>query len=208
MPLFQHLKRRFTRLFTPSDNAPDTPAADNQDVNPSQAGSEQLANNERRKLIGGVVAGSGLAALAMSQKASAHALPKPEVAPEDWFPGDPPLYGMVYQLNQSDPDYHEHVINSVGAMVAQYQGRVHLVVVCFGRGIHVLAKEPERPVSGYIRDKVESLSKQGIEFHACGRTMDSLGWTKDDMLPFAKVVQVGASSIMELQLKNYAYLAW
>ena len=38
--------------------------------------------------------------------------------------------------------------------------------------------------------------------------MKSLGWTVDDLLPFAKRVEVGAADIMELQEEGYAYISW
>ena len=59
-----------------------------------------------------------------------------------------------------------------------------------------------------LRQRVSSLAKYGVEFHACGNTMKSLGWTEDDLLPFAKVVEVGAADIMELQEQGYAYISW
>jgi intracellular sulfur oxidation DsrE/DsrF family protein len=47
-----------------------------------------------------------------------------------------------------------------------------------------------------------------VEFHACANTMKSLGWTEEDLLPFAQVVDVGAADLMELQEQGYAYISW
>ena len=77
-----------------------------------------------------------------------------------------------------------------------------------GQGIHILAKKPGRPVSDKIKEKVVSLSGQGVKFHACNRTLTSLNWTKDDILPLAASVDVGAADVMVLQEKNYAYINW
>ena len=38
--------------------------------------------------------------------------------------------------------------------------------------------------------------------------MEGLNWKAEDMLPFVKVVSVGAADLMELQEKGYAYIAW
>jgi hypothetical protein len=38
--------------------------------------------------------------------------------------------------------------------------------------------------------------------------MKSLGWDNKDILPLAKVVEVGAADIMELQEQGYSYLSW
>jgi intracellular sulfur oxidation DsrE/DsrF family protein len=48
----------------------------------------------------------------------------------------------------------------------------------------------------------------GVEFHACGNTMKSLGWTEEDILESATVVEVGAADLMELQKQGYSYISW
>jgi intracellular sulfur oxidation DsrE/DsrF family protein len=124
------------------------------------------------------------------------------------FPGEPPEHQLVYQLNKADEAYQKHILFSVGAMLRKYGDNIHIVVVAIGPGIHILAKKPQRPVSQEIRERVSSLSQYGVEFHACGNTMKSLKWTMDDMVPFAKYVEVGAADLMELQEQGYAYISW
>ena len=170
---------------------------------------KKVTSASRRLALSKLLATGGAVALgASATTASAH---KPEDSgeeKEERFPGDPPEHFIVYQLNESDHEYHQHVLGSVGAMVGKYEDNIDIVVACFGRGIHVLAKKPGRPVEDSIKDKVSSLAGQGVKFHACGRTLKSMKWTKDDVLPFAKVVEVGVADIMELQEQNYAYVAW
>ena len=38
--------------------------------------------------------------------------------------------------------------------------------------------------------------------------MKSLNWTEDDLFDYAKVVQVGAVDLMELQEKGFSYISW
>jgi uncharacterized protein len=47
-----------------------------------------------------------------------------------------------------------------------------------------------------------------VRFIACGNTMKTLGWTAQDMQAFAKIEEVGAATLMELQEQGYAYVAW
>ena len=47
-----------------------------------------------------------------------------------------------------------------------------------------------------------------MKYIACGNTMKTIGWEKKDMADFALVEEVGAASLMELQEKGYAYIAW
>lgn len=115
---------------------------------------------------------------------------------------------VVYQLNKADPDYLEHVLFSVGAMLRQHGDDIHIVVTVIGPAIHLLGENPQRPVPEALRQRAESLAMYGVEFHACGNTMKSLGWTEMDLLDFATVVEVGASDLMELQEQGYAYISW
>jgi intracellular sulfur oxidation DsrE/DsrF family protein len=131
-----------------------------------------------------------------------------EDASELRFPGDPVDHKVVYQFNKSGEDYHNAVLFSVGALLRKYQDNIHIVVVGIGPGIHILAKNPERPVSKNIKQRVSSLAQYGVEFHACGNTLKSLGWDEKDVLPFAKIVEVGAADLMELQEQGYSYISW
>lgn len=124
------------------------------------------------------------------------------------FPGDPTDHNVIVQFNKADQDYHNAVLFGVGELLRKYQDNVTIVVTAFGPGIHILAKKPLRPVTFHTQQKVKSLAQYGVKFHACGNTMDSLEWTKDDLFDFAEVIQVGAADIIEHQEKGYSYLTW
>ncbi|NOQ79980.1 MAG: hypothetical protein GQ546_11345 [Gammaproteobacteria bacterium] len=169
---------------------------------------KNVPSESRRLALSKLLATGGAVALgASASTANAHKIDTAEEKDER-FPGDPPQHFIVYQLNESEHEYHQHVLNSVGAMIGRYEDNIDIVVACFGKGIHVLAKEPGRPVHDSIKEKIESLAGQGVKFHACGRTLKSMKWTEKDMLPFAKMVEVGVADIMELQEQNYAYFSW
>ncbi|MGM0411903.1 MAG: DsrE family protein [Pseudomonadota bacterium] len=165
---------------------------------------KQVVDAGRRRMLGGLGAlAAGAAGWVVGGRARAE-----ESGDEMRFPGDPAEHKVVYQLNKADADYHDSVIFSVGEMIRRYEDNVEVAVVAFGPGIHTLAKEPERSVSDEIRERISSLSQYGVDFVACGNTMDSLGWKEEDMVDFARVVQVGAAELMELQEDGYAYIAW
>lgn len=124
------------------------------------------------------------------------------------FPGDPAEHRVVFQFNKADQGYHDHVLFSTGAVLRNYGDNVDIVVVAFAEGIHILAKSPQRPVSEIIKQRVKSLADYGVEFHACGNTLKSLGWSADDLYPFVKVVEAGAVDLMELQEQGYSYISW
>lgn len=162
-------------------------------------------NSVRRRLLGGALAGIGLATLG-SKRASAQ---EDEGGVDELhFPGDEPEHKVVYQFNKADLGYQDHVIFSVGAMLRKYGDNVKIVVVAFAEGIHVLGKHPGREVKEEIRQRISSLAHYGVEFHACGNTMTTLKWTEEDLVDFAQVVQVGAADLMELQEQGYSYISW
>ncbi len=119
-----------------------------------------------------------------------------------------PAHKLVYQFNKADEDYMESILFSVGEMIRRYDDDIHVVVTVIGPGIHLLGKNPERPVPKLLQQRAESLAMYGVEFHACGNTMKSLGWKQEDLLDFATVVQVGADDLMRLQEKGYSYISW
>ncbi len=119
-----------------------------------------------------------------------------------------PKHKVVYQFNKADPDYMEHVLFSVGALLRKYGDDIHLVVTAIGPGIHILGKRPQRPVPELIRQRVASLAAYGVSFHACGNTMKSVHWGKADLLDFAEIVEIGADDLMTLQEQGYSYISW
>ena len=122
---------------------------------------------------------------------------------------DESTHKLVYQCNHADTDYLDHILFSSGEMLRKYGDDIEIVVAVFGAGIHLLAKQPERKsVSRLHQERAGSLSDYGVAFHACGNTMKTLGWSKEDLLDFARVVPIGVDDIMQLQEKGFAYMSW
>ncbi len=115
---------------------------------------------------------------------------------------------LVYQLNKADEEYIDHILFSAGEMLRKYGDDIRIVITLIGPGLHLVGKKPERPITKLAQQRAESLAMYGVEFHACGNTMKSLGWTDADLLDYATVVEVGAADLMELQEQGYAYISW
>lgn len=155
----------------------------------------------RRRVM--IVAG-GLVAAAGSSPALADSADSLNLT----FPGQKPKHHIVYQLNQGDHDYQQHIVSSVQALLRRYGDTIHIIVTCFGPGISVVLKKPVRPVAQDIRVGVASLHDYGVDFHGCGNTLRTLKLTRHALLPLASYVPMGAADLMELQHKGYAYIAW
>jgi intracellular sulfur oxidation DsrE/DsrF family protein len=115
---------------------------------------------------------------------------------------------IVYQCNQADPDYLQHILFSAGELLRKYEDDIEIVIATFAAGIHLVGEHPLRPIPPELQQRAASLAAYGVAFHACGNTMKSLGWTDFDLLPFASVVPVGVDDIMLLQEKGFSYISW
>lgn len=115
---------------------------------------------------------------------------------------------VVFQCNKSEPEYFGSILFAAGELLRKYGDDVEIVIACFGPGIHLLAKQPQRPVSKEHQERAASLAAYGVAFHACGNTLKGLQWTEADLLPFAKVVPIGSEDLMLLQEKGFAYISW
>lgn len=116
---------------------------------------------------------------------------------------------IVYQLNQADAHYQEDVLNSVSALLSKFVDDIDIAVAVWGPAIHLLARNPKRPVAKLLQDRTRSMAEfYGVRFIACNNTLRSLGWTDKDLHDFVKVEDFGAATIMRLQQEGYAYLSW
>jgi len=160
----------------------------------------------RRQLLAGL-AGIAASVFATRNVSAEPGQPEADSSDELRFPGDPTEHNVVYQFNKADQDYHNAVLFSVGEMLRKYNDNITIVVTVFGPGLHILGKKPLRPVSEHTKQKIKSLADYGVKFHACGNTMDSLGWKKEDLYDFVEVIQVGAADLLELQEQGYSYIS-
>ncbi len=114
---------------------------------------------------------------------------------------------LVYQLNKADDAYIASVLFSCGEMLRKYGDEIELVVAAFGPGIHLLAKQPKRPISKVHQQRVQSLIEYGVRFQACGNTMKSLHWVDKDIIDNAQIVPIGIDGIMQLQEQGFSYIS-
>lgn len=119
-----------------------------------------------------------------------------------------PTHKVVYQLNKADEDYIDSILFSAGELLRKYEDDIRIVITLIGPGLHLIGKNPERPIAKLARQRAESLAMYGVEFHACGNTMKSLGWTEEDLEDYATVVEIGADDLMLLQEQGFSYISW
>jgi intracellular sulfur oxidation DsrE/DsrF family protein len=151
----------------------------------------------RRRLVQWLTAAGGLFA---AQRAAAHHT--------DTHFEDRSEHQIVYQCNKADAAYIRSILFSVGELIRRHGDNVEIIVACFGPGLHLLGDPPERPIEEESIQRASSLNAYGVAFHACRNTMDSLGWTDENLVSYAKVVDVGIEDIMFLQQRGFAYVSF
>ncbi len=163
----------------------------------TKTATDQEAPEKRRHLLGLL---GGVGVLSWFSRARAHHT-------ESHF-DDRSAHQVVYQCNQAGEEYLGHILFSAGEMLRLYGNDVEIVIECFGAGLHLLGLRPERQIPKVLQQRAGSLAEYGIAFHACGNTMKSLAWGKEDLVAYAKVVPVGAADLVKLQERGFSYISW
>ena len=120
---------------------------------------------------------------------------------------DTTAHKLVYQCNYADHDYLDHLLFSCGEMLRLHGDDIELVIAAFGPGINLLGREPKRLITREQKERVRSLADYGVQLHACGNTMKSMNWSKEDLIEQAQIVPIGVDGIMKLQEKGYSYIS-
>jgi len=115
---------------------------------------------------------------------------------------------VVYQCSEGGPEAYSSLLFSVSQLKEKHGDNIDIVVSCLGPGIHLLAKRPRRGIPPGALDQMIYLDLAGVQFHACGNTMEALAWGEEDMHEFVTVVPIGAEDLMLLQEAGYTYLKW
>lgn len=110
----------------------------------------------------------------------------------------------VFQVSQGDPERWNLAMGNA-TNLQKYYGidKVEIVIVAYGPGLRMLLKDSP------VAERVRSLAIEGIEFDACGNTLDGMAHQlghRPAVNPAAKVVPAGVVRIGELQQKGYIYV--
>lgn len=170
------------------------------DTNEEQRSDDDQGLSKRRFLTLSGLSGLGvLAGTLISRPATAHHT--------DTHFEDTTAHRLVYQCNRADHDYIDHVLFSCGEMLRKYGDDIELVIAAFGPGLNLLALHPRRAITNEQKERVKSLADYGVQLHACGNTMKSMKWKKEDLIDKAQIVPIGVDGIMKLQEQGYSYIS-
>ena len=109
---------------------------------------------------------------------------------------------IVLSLTEKDPARMNAVLSNAINIQKYYEiDNVELAIVAYGPGIWSVLKG-DSPVA----DRVQSLIEYGIEFVACGNTLDSIKRPAGDLIDGVEHVKAGIPEIVERQLRGWIYI--
>ncbi|MGB5868153.1 MAG: DsrE family protein [Arcobacteraceae bacterium] len=106
----------------------------------------------------------------------------------------------VIKLNVSDEKTVNATLGTIYNVLKEYPSEgIRIAVVAYGKGVRVLRKDYDK----HTLSRISSLMDYEVEFIACKNTMDSMHWTKDDLLDDLLYVQAGIAEVLERQVDGY-----
>ena len=111
---------------------------------------------------------------------------------------------VLLQVSDKDPALFKRVLTNAVNLIKHYgMDEVQVEIATYAGGVYLLEE------GGKEAQRVKDLMIQGVEFSACGFTLDSLKRGKQKppkMLSGVQVVPFGLPHIVERQKQGYIYL--
>jgi len=109
---------------------------------------------------------------------------------------------IILQLTTDDERQANSILwNAINLQKFYGIDTVELAIVAYGRGMDMLYTDSP------VADRIASQLKYGIEYVACGNTMETTGHVPEDLVPGVEWVQAGIAEIVERQLKGWVTIA-
>ena len=92
------------------------------------------------------------------------------------------------------------IINAQNLLTA-FPAQVEVEVIVRGPGLAMLMKSDTE-----FSEKLAALARQGVQFSACGQTLAASHSTREELLPFATVVESGVAELVRRQESGWTYI--
>jgi uncharacterized protein len=109
---------------------------------------------------------------------------------------------VVMGISRGDNESIHHGLSTANNVLKFYgPEKIHLRVVAYYHGIRTLLKsEPE------IAVRVRALQQYGVEFVACGNTMETKKITPDHLIEDVEIVSAGIAEVIERASEGAFYI--
>ncbi|NNM78552.1 hypothetical protein HJG53_16820 [Sphingomonas sp. ID1715] len=111
-------------------------------------------------------------------------------------------YRVVFQVTAGAPEQWAALLGNIENLRRALGDDLKAVeVVVHGKGIGLLLRTDTA-----LTDRMETLSKNGVNFVACENTMRSRNIAKADLLPFVGTVDSGVAQVVRRQKQGWQYI--
>lgn len=106
----------------------------------------------------------------------------------------------VIKLYVADEKTVNAIIGTIYNVLKEYPSEgLQVAVVAYGPGLRVLKKDYDK----HTLSRISSLMDYEVEFVACKNTMESMHWSKEDLIDDLLYVQAGIAEVLERQAAGY-----
>lgn len=148
------------------------------------------------------LAGGGLPALAADAGAAAHAATNAEKTAKGVAKGAVAKHHIVVQVTADDSKTWNSILGNLHNIQDELRGDggVEIRVVAISGGLGMLTAE------SLAANRVQDAMTDGVQFVACGNSMQAQQIQKEDLIAGVSVVKAGYVEVHRLQQKGWTYL--
>jgi len=115
--------------------------------------------------------------------------------------GKPPRNRLVFQVTEDDGRKWLAVLVNIRNIQAELgQGNAAIALVAIGPGLGMLKAD------SVVANEVQDALKAGVEFVACGNSMQAQHVDREDLVDGVGITKAGYVEIMKRQQQGWAYL--
>jgi len=119
-----------------------------------------------------------------------------------------PSIKVVYDWNLESPEKVNQALNYISNHIKAYTtyaplSEIEIVVVSHGPEAAIFAKQNEKQFKEVIERMKSFYENYDVKFYVCNNTLKFLGFSKEDIQPFAIIVPAGVAKLAALQEEGY-----
>jgi len=109
---------------------------------------------------------------------------------------------VVFQMNSPEPNGWGLIFNNVNNLYKVFGDEgLEVEIVFFSRGLSMLLKK-----NTPYEERLKTAADKGVVLAACQNSMRAMNVTKDDLFPFATLVDSGVAELVRKQEAGWSYL--
>lgn len=112
------------------------------------------------------------------------------------------MHGVVFEVNVDGAEQWQGILNNIENLQKAF-GRetTEIEVVAHGKGLGLILKTNEA-----MRERLQLVSDAGVGFASCENTMRRMNLKREDLMPFATIVDSGVAEVVRKQEAGWSYI--